>query len=360
MKLKDLLKEKDLYKKTDLWLISLMTLAAFLLSGLTIYDISSLPLFSGGTVADVEMSDLYNAVGNRRRVMKKASHTTILSIDGCSRAQIADALELLSFMGPSTIGMDVFFLRKDDEGELLEKALKEFPAVVLPLDLHRPEMISFFQDSIPRAQEGFVNIISSNATGSVRRFSCTSGDIPSFPYVLAGKPPLESVKSNLIRFDGTTIPVIQAKSLSIADADDISGKIVIIGAMDDPSDMYRTPIGYQTPGILIHAVVTELISSGRYLRKCNIWLERIIAIAICALFLWLTLILKRYKDDAGTLTMRIVLILLVFTLFIIGCRFYISWGWYFNLSLTVTMLAMGAFVFDIVSGIYALIPDRKI
>lgn len=349
-----------LFQKKDLWLVPLMTVLAWLLSLLAIYDISSLPLFSGGTVADVEISDLYNAVGNRRRISQKAAHTTVVSIDGCSRAQISEVLERIAYMEPSALGLDVFFIKEDADGAALEEALKGFDTVVLPVDLHHPDGVSFFQNRIPGAREGFVNLLSSNATGSVREFSCVREGISSFAYVLAGEPPLETVRSNLIRFDGTTIPVIPAQELSWSDEEDIRGRIVLMGAMEDPSDMHRTPLGFQTSGVLLHAVVTEMMASGKYLRRSAGWLETSVAFFFCALFLTLTLVVKRKWDDAGTLGMRAVQLLLIFGLFIIGCKLYISFGWYFNLALTITMLAFGALVFDIVAGLYALIPDKKI
>lgn len=347
-------------KKYDFLRILIMTLAAVGLSLLAIYDISSLPLFSGGTVADVKISDLYNAVGTRNQVSHKADHTTIVSIDGCSRAQIARTLEMISFMEPAVLGLDVFFLREDDEGDAIEEALKGFQSVVLPIDLHHPGSVSFFQDRISGAKEGFVNILSSNATGSVREFQCRSGEASSFAYALAGEPDIKSVSSSLIRFDGTVIPVISAHELSLADEEDIRGKIVLVGATDDPSDMHRTPLGPQTPGVLIHALTAEMMASGKYIQNAPSWLEYLVAIIISALFLWAIIMAKRTKSHAGTLFMRLALLALIFGFFILGCRFYITFGYCFDISFTITMLAMVALVFNIATGISYMRPNWNI
>lgn len=347
-------------KKHDWLRVLIMTMVAFGLSLLAIYDISSLPLFSGGTFADVKISDLYNAVGGRNRVAHKANHTTIVSIDGCSRAQIAQALEMISFMEPLALGLDVFFLREDDEGAAIEEALKGFQTVVLPIDLHHPGSLSFFHDRIPGAKEGFVNILSSNATGLVREFQCISGEAPSFAYALAGEPDLQAVSSSLIRFDGTIIPVISAQDLSLADEEDIRGRIVLLGATEDPSDMHRTPLGPQTSGVLIHAIAAEMITSGAFIHNVPTWFEYILAIILSVLFLWAILIAKRAKDDMGTLLMRLVLLVLIFGLFILGCRFYITYGLCLDISFTITILAMGLLVFDIAAGINHIRPNWNI
>ena len=344
-------------KWKDLILVAVMTAIAWGISFFVIYDISSLPLFSGGSVPDVEISDLYNAVGNRASTSMKAKNTTIVSIDGCSRREIADAIEMISSMEPSALGLDVFFMIEDADGDAIRDALMDIPSLVLPIDIHHPESVSYFHDSIPGAKTGYVNIISTNATGMVRDYSVSQDGFPSFPYALAGEPPIASF--NIIRFDGKQIPVIRASELSMKDEPDIRNHIVILGGLDDPSDMYNTPLGHHTPGVIIHALVTEMISTGEFIRRSPPWVETALALGLCFVFLFFMLLAKRYYDDAGTFFMRIVQLILIFVLFVLGCRMYIAKGLYLNLSFSITMLALGSLVFDIVAGAWVLFAKDK-
>ena len=339
-------------KWKDYILIAIMTAVSWGLSQFVIFDISSLPLFSGGSVPDIEISDLYSAVGSRKLVSQKAQNVSIVSIDGCTRQQIADAIELISFMNPSSLGVDVFFRIEDKEGAAIKDALLGIHNLVLPIDIHHPEAVSFFHDSIPGAVSAYVNIISSNPTGFVREFSILKEDMPSFSYALAQcTPPIPPYR---IRFDGIDVPVIRANELSLADESDIQGKIVLLGAVNDASDQYRTSLGFRTPGVLIHAIVAEMLSRGIYIHVCPSWIEKVLAIIICFLFLGLLLFAKRAYDDAGTLFMRLLQVLLILFFFLLGVKLYLEMNIYVDLALMISMLAMGSLVFDIVVGMYCL------
>ena len=343
----------------DLLLVVLMAAAAWGLSAFAMYNIANLPLFTGSAAADWEMSDLYGAVGKRRDVLQKSGDITLVALDGCDRAGMADALELLAYMEPRALGLDVFFLQEDADGRRIEAALCDFPRLVLPFDLHHPESVSFFQQRIPGAHEGFVNLLSSHATGTVRDFVCLKDGRASFPYALAGAPEGWGEAPVRLKFDGIDFPVIPAAELSLSDEADIRDRIVIAGMMEDPSDTHRSAVGEKSSGMLLHAYAAEMFLSHTRMRELPGWVSTLTALLLSLLFLWVSLLAKRKWDDAGTLLMRCLQLLAIFGLFLLGCRLYLEQNIYLDFSLTITMLALDALVFDIVAGAYALFAKNR-
>lgn len=238
-------------------------------------------LFSSPEKNDFVMSDLFAQVADARPVRTLEDRIVIVDIEHSSRAEIASTLEILSLCNPLAVGLDVNFANPGDEATdlYLRQCITAMPRLVLPLSVNKSgddgdnDLFSiadkpfFFNDStMGKLTYGIINLPSVRAKNSIREYAT------AFP--LAGGVEQESFPCAVARMGGCDMSRLQARRGDnrlekiaypsrefmiipwgelIDRVDDLEGKYVLVGAVNEASDMHATPINSYMAGIMIHA-----------------------------------------------------------------------------------------------------------
>ena len=87
-----------------------VTTIALLFARFIIYDLFSLSMFAPvEKTNDFQMSDIYQSISMKRALQRASKDITIVSIDGCGRQGVLDAINRISKYSPAAIGLDVVF-----------------------------------------------------------------------------------------------------------------------------------------------------------------------------------------------------------------------------------------------------------
>ena len=349
--------------------IAAVTAAAFLLSQTALNKFLSLSTYSGRNES-FSFSDFYVRTASHG-VARMSGDIVVVDIGDLDRAGIAVLLESLAAMQPKAIAIDVFFRYPGQEGDLsLTDAVCLTDGMVLPLDVNHPELVSFFYEEATEARFGAVNLSAGTARDVVRSyrpvFDTEDGPVEAMALVVADRlrPDLAAQVRRLgatdqfIRYDGVEFPIFEADEILSADAsvaETVRGKAVFAGDLHDLQDMHVTPVDPDMPGLLIHAKIAQTILSGRQIRQVPQWLVVLIAVLVCALFIWIYLLIRDHKwGKAAALLTRGAQFLLMYAFFNIGYRLYVGQGILLNFSLPMLMLGLAALAFDLVFGFYDL------
>lgn len=344
-----------------------ITLLAFLLSLLFASPISFsvTSLFSSPEKEDSQLSDFFAQVADRRPVRQLDREIVLVDIGSAGREEIAGLMEVLALCDPKAVGLDVMFAdRRDDDGRLID-ALRSVPNLVMPVAVSVGNdgtvdvtEESYFQHAFPHG-EGVVNLASKHARGTIREFPTwfrtAGGDsIASFPVAVAltAHPDLEGV----LKERGNAIEIIDYPSrefdvIPIADASDraeeLLGKIVIVGAFDDASDLHATPIASMVPGVLIHAYAVGTVDNGKYYHRPGMLTDWILAFLLCLFNVWISMVIDaRVKG----LVVRLIQLLVVYIAMQIGYYLFVEHRVIINLTYTLLMITFGIFAADIWNG----------
>ena len=176
-----------------------ITVLAVLFARFIVYDLMSLSVFAPMEKAtDFQMSDIYQSVAESKAIHQLSSDITIVSIDGYSRADVLDAVNLISEYSPAAIGLDIFFPIPELDNTYLLSTLSTAPNMVCAGMFERDQDAStfhhlkqsFFEDSI-NVTYGYVNLNASSQRDVIRQF---------VPYVLTSNgDTLFSMPANLAR-----------------------------------------------------------------------------------------------------------------------------------------------------------------
>lgn len=347
-----------------------VTAVAFLLSALAINKILSLSTYSGRNDS-FSFSDFYVRTASHG-IATLSRDIVIVDIGDLSRSGIAVLLDSLSQMKPKAVALDVFFRFPGQEGDdSLTKSVCMTDGMVLPLDVNRPGLVSFFYDDAVDASFGAVNLSAGTASDVIRSFrpvfETPDGPVDALGLAVAGclKPDLaEQVRqrgatSEFIRFDGVEFPLFEADEILSGDAsvaETVRGKAVLVGDLHDPQDQHLTPAEPGMSGLLLHAKIAQTVLSGKPVRVVPRWVVVLIAVLVCALWV-LLLHLTRDRCIWGrfsNLLVRVIQFLLMVAFFNIGYWLYVDWGCLFDFSLPMTMIGLAALANDFVFGIYDL------
>lgn len=119
-----------------LWLRGIVvTLLAFLISWIAVYDLMSVSFFSPmEKAADFRFSDFYTLVANDRAVKALHPSIVIVAVDGCNRREIAATLDDINYCMPAATGLDIAFsVPRDTLHDPLAEAIASFPGIILPV-----------------------------------------------------------------------------------------------------------------------------------------------------------------------------------------------------------------------------------
>ena len=335
---------------------------------------STVSMFSSPEKKDNIMSDMFAQIADRRPVRKFEDRIVVINIGHSDRYEIAEALSLLSLFGPKVVGIDINFENNISEDDyLLVEAIKSLPASVLPLGVtqneENPSEFSIKEKPFFYGEEGLnygvVNLPQTIENGTIRdyaiSFPTSQGNLPSFPLALAEIYNPRGLENLNKHNSGTGVISYHSKHFKIIglndiedNADDLSDKIVLIGSLDDSSDIFATPINFHTPGILIHASALSTILDRVWYFKIQKIFDYIIAASICFLFMLASFGFKeKYKNYKG-LTLRFLQGLMVLLLVLTGYSLYVDRNIIFDTSFTIMIVTFGFLASDIWIGLEAI------
>ncbi|MBR3292453.1 MAG: CHASE2 domain-containing protein [Bacteroidales bacterium] len=345
-----------------------VTATAFLLSETALYKILSLSTYSGRDES-FSFSDFYARTAYHG-VARMSNDIVLVDIGDLNRRGIAEMLDSLSAMKPKTIALDVFFRFPGQEGDgNLIEAVCSNDCMVLPRDANRPELVSFFYEEAEEAVFGAVNLSAGSARDVIRSycpvFETEDGPLKAFGFVVAEQlhPDLAALvlqrgaPSEFIRFDGVEFPIIEAEGILSGDAsiaEIIRDKAVFVGDLNDPQDKHVTSVDNEMSGLLIHAKIAQTVLFGQQMHEISQKWVVLIAILVCALFVWLYLLIRDHCRKASSLLVRATQFILMVIFFYIGFRLYKNRGILLDFALPMLMLGLATLAFDLVFGIYHL------
>ena len=371
-----MMKMKAKYLKGVLHVVGI-TVLAVLFARFVVYDLMSMSVFSPMEKAtDFQMSDVYQSVAESKAVHQLSEDVTIVALDGYARAEVLDAINLISEYAPAAIGLDIFFPAPEKENDYLLTTLSEVPGVVCAAMVERDAEAatwhrvrqSFFEDSIA-LRYGFVNLNASSSRDVIRQFT---------PYVLtAGNDTLLSLPAQLVRqtngkayrqlverggeaetiaFEHIEFPVVPVAEVLNGEADErlLSGKVILMGDVKNSNDSYLSPLHAPLPGIMLHAYALQTVLSGNYIDTTPTWLNWLIAIVLCLLFACCNMVAVFRLGTLANLFVRIVQFGIIYVLIVIGSVYFASHHSYIDFSPAILMIGFGAVAFDIWFGVYAV------
>lgn len=326
---------------------------------------------------DYIMSDVYNTVANKRPVLTLSDDILIVGVDGCSRNQIADIISIINDNNPAVIGLDILFTWEYEEDKALIESLKSCKNLVMPdkltLDsegnIYSSSESSYFTDSL-NCQKGVINVEAYSIGQSVREFrpyfETQDGKHESFSVAIAKLYRESSVKTlnkrnnelETITYVSREINTVDSQDLYDEDTDLtelISGKIVLIGDVNDIHDFHVTPVDEGMPGLKVHAYTIDTIITENYVRTTSRLLNWFIAALLSAIFVALNFFIQEKVPNAGNFWVRVLQVALLFLLFLLGCRLFASHGVFVDFAPTLAMLSLSLFIYDVWIGIVGVI-----
>ena len=348
-----------------------ITALAFVLSLLMVspFSLSVMSLFSSPDKEDFTISDFYAQIADKRPVRTLNPDLIIVDIDRAGRSEITSLLETLQLCGPKVIALDVMFEKPGDwqTDSALIKSIREvqeilvMPALMAQTSEGGMDVAerSFFASDIATS-EGAVNFSSTRRGATIRefvtQFITNKGDsVDSFALAIARKADPSKVTSLVSRGNKEEFidyPSHEYRVINIADVPDyceeINGKIVMIGAISDASDLHATPVNSRMPGVMIHAAALSTILSENYYTALTDWQEWLPALILCFLVVVMSLLIKpKFKG----LLVRIVQVLLVYLTVTVGYGLFVDHQIILNAGYTLLMLGFGFFAVDIWNGV---------
>lgn len=350
-----------------------ITLLAFLLAELfaTPFSTSLSSVFSTPEKSDFVLSDFYAQVADRRPVRKLSDKIVIVDIDRADREGIAEILETVSLCGPAAIAIDINFEEAHEDDSRLLRALNAGCPVILPLGLEPADKkktfkISdrpFFYDSLPGVTYGVVNLPGKYARSSIRefpvKFKMSDGtELPSFVAAVSKEVAPESFarleeRNNEIEFidyASLEIPVMSLENI-YENPEALAGKVVMIGAVNEASDMHTSPVNRSMAGLSIHAYALSTIFQGDYFTGIPKYVDYILASILCFFILIYSLAMKAKIKG---LLFRLLQVILIYAVVRIGYELYVSHKIIANFSITLLMVAFGLFALDVWNGTVGL------
>lgn len=346
-----------------------LVIVAFALSYFVAYDPFSISYFAPmEKMADYSAVDFYQMVADRRSVKHLEEQIAIVAVDSCSRSDIADLIERIDYEEPAVIGIDILFDYESSEGEALVSAINACESdVVLPLYLHLDPNVkgqrvsgSFFYDQIKHAHYGAVNL-AGNSTRSIIRefrpwFAVANDTIPHFVTTLAqcidsqyiAKLRERNYPLERISYSGIRLQIHSSQDVFDGNAD-LRHKVVLLGTIHDFADFHITPIEERMPGVLVQGLSLSTIFRGAYLRIVPDWVNRIVGIILCFVFIWIKEIVN--SKDYGDLLIRVVQLFSLYLIVLVGYGLFVVQNLCFDLTFPLLMIALALLALDLSNGV---------
>ena len=351
-----------------------ISLFAFVLSMVLIqpFSASTAALFSSPEKNDFTISDFYNIVADGRDLAHLDDNIVIVNLDNSDRAEIAGLLNMISLCGPKAVGLDVTFEDRREGDSLLLEAISMTPALVQPINLvpvqgsdsfalggysyfYRPGDDGFASSALP----------SKYANSTIREFRTVfptrdAGSLPSFSLALARIADPDAAaeleqrgnKLEVINYHSRRFRCYEPSEL-IDHAEELAGRVVLLGALHEKGDLHPTPVNSMMAGSFIHANSLATVLDRAYMTSTPRWLQWLFGFLLCYLVVFTHLSLTvRIKG----LVLRILQVGLLYATVQIGYYMFLIHNVVMDFSYALLMLTFGIFACDIWNG-FAAISD---
>lgn len=356
-----------------------MTLLAFLISLVlsSPLSFSAMSIFAAPEKTDFTISDFYQQIADRRDVRTLDPDIVLVDIGRLGRGGIAEVLEVVALAEPRAVGVDVIFPSvKGEEDSLLFNAINHLERPVMAMSVNdtaeegkfEVKESTYFVDSLSTSIPGIVNFPVLQWKGTVREFrpyfEIDGERYKSFATAIVAEVSPESLseldsRANELEIidypsrEFTTIPYEEVCDRG----EELTGKIVLVGAVDELSDVHSTPIDSHMPGVRMHAYILSQILGGRYYDRSNKIIDWIAAFLLCFGVIWLSLTIN---PGLKGLVIRVLQLVLVYCAIQIGYSLFVDAKYVTNFSYILLMLTFGLFAVDIWNGSVALIKNIKV
>ncbi len=337
------------------------------------FSLSTSSIFASAEKRDFQMTDLFAQIADNRPVRQLDDRIVIVNIGLADRAEIGEALSMVSLFAPKVVGVDVNFRDSisPETDEILMEGIHANPGIVLPLQLAADDNgtfdianASFFFDPSQLSEEseiqyGAANLPAKSLRATIREyvvdFDTKEGKIPSFITRIAEEYDKQAADRLRNRGENLGTTAYHSREYRIIDIDDIednaeaiADKIVLFGALDDASDMHATPVNSYMPGLLIHAHALSTVLDGVWYRKTPPAFDYLLAAFICLIITSLSYYL--HAKFRG-ITLRLLQVVLIILAVRIGYGAFVDSNILFNFTYTFLIIAFGLFAVDICNGL---------
>ena len=322
-----------------------IVLLAFVVSWVLVYDISSLSYFAPlEKASDFSPTDFYQIVSDNRAVRTLNDDVVIVSVDGLSREDITDVLEIIAECSPAAVGVDIIFGYPQPDDDRLVCVLSELPNVVVP------DTSAYIYSSCQGLKQGSVYFEAASYRSTVR--DCRAEGTFAGELASLYRPGLQMPETMKIEYAGIEFEVIQAGEL-LSCPEIIEGKIALVGAVNDISDFHPTPISDSMSGVMIHAASIATMLSTDRISEFPAWADWLLAIILCYIFIATTRWFK--KPQWGDCVMRIIQFLFLIFIIMLGSVLYIKYRVNLNFTRPLLMIAAGMLAVDLWNGTSGLV-----
>lgn len=327
-------------------------------------------MFSAPERKDFQLPDLFAQIADNRPVRKFDNRIIIVNIGRNGRQEIAEALSILSLCGPKAVGVDINFAEPSEDDSYLLDVIQNLPDAVFPLGVSSKkeggkfqiEDKPFFYDELQGINYGVVNLPLSSEKGTVREyaidFPVEGGSLPSFVTAIAEIASPEAaatLRGRQVETGVTSYHSREYETLNLEEiedhAEDLTDKIVLIGALEDAVDMHSTPVKSHVAGIMLHASALSTVLDSTWYNHMPKSYDYGLAIALC---LAIMLIVYGCRNNFRGFILRIVQASLAYVAVRIGYGLFVDHNIIFDISFTITIIAFGLFAADIWNSIEAL------
>lgn len=332
-------------------------------------ELTTLEVFTPKEKAsDFSFSDFYTLAADNSQTIDTDPDVTIVALDGCRRSKMGWAISLADSLGAMVIGIDLLFNPPTTPYDSLIAAIDTASCIVLPIALTGESdgrfasgETSYFEPLLQNDHyHGAVNIngISDNSTTRFFKaeFPTHEAPVPSFATVIAElyrpgitDPLIErGNRLELIDYPNKAFNTLTPETL-IENEELIRGRIVLMGYVDDKSDIHRTPLVNNSPGLLIHATIISTILKGDYISYSPQWLSLLVAFAACFLMVFAGIHFREHSW--GAVLVRAIQIMLMIGVLYIGSLLFIDCNYSFDFMPTITVTIIGLVIMDIAIGL---------
>lgn len=366
-------------KKFTPWIrIIGIVLLTYIISHLLIYDISSISYFKPmDKPKEVAITDFYQIVANKTNIKVLNQDIVIIAIDSCGRKEIAHLLEVIDFCNPAAVGLDVLFNYPSADDSLLIEAIEGCANLVLPCSVIYDTQSknctgyngSFFYNQLVSQKEyGAVNLAGNDMQSLIREFRpfhlCNGDTIKSFASALveiANQESFNNLKERkndveTINFTDNEYAVYMPDEV-LEFSNELEGKVVLIGSINEPWDFHVTPVSTQMPGIMIHAHSIATILGNTFIKELNGWIIWFLAVVLSTAMLLIKEKLDNIKFES--FIMRIIQILMLYIIIVTGYWIFSRCQLSIDFAIPLMMVGLIFMARDIWVGCESLIQTIK-
>lgn len=366
-------------KKFTPWIrIIGIVLLTYIISHLLIYDISSISYFKPmDKPKEVAITDFYQIVANKTNIKVLNQDIVIIAIDSCGRKEIAHLLEVIDFCNPAAVGLDVLFNYPSADDSLLIEAIEGCANLVLPCSVIYDTQSknctgyngSFFYNQLVSQKEyGAVNLAGNDMQSLIREFRpfhlCNGDTIKSFASALveiANQESFNNLKERkndveTINFTDNEYAVYMPDEV-LEFSNELEGKVVLIGSINEPWDFHVTPVSTQMPGIMIHAHSIATILGDTFIKELNGWIIWFLAVVLSTAMLLIKEKLDNIKFES--FIMRIIQILMLYIIIVTGYWIFSRYQLSIDFAIPLMMVGLIFMARDIWVGCESLIQTIK-